>query len=201
MARCIPFVVSVAFATELIHASAAEPIVRKPAKRIHISTATNDEWYLGLIDGDVGFLGRWRGDEDDQKLPLIPSDQGQPRTSFTFLWDYVTLQIRVQNQQKAMKIQADRDQWYLTAQYGEKGPRVTFTKEQEKRSRWEFVPVEGRGDSDIMYYYIKNINDLGKNAWLGVDATGVRYRWHDEVRKAKLSFNDKQIFAVEQPSK
>jgi hypothetical protein len=199
MARSVRLIASIYIAMVAIHASAAEPIVRLPAKVINIVVEKNEQWSLGLIDGEIRFLGRWHGDQDDQELPLIPSDGARhARTALAILRDGDTLQVEVSPyKQQWSTVQAEKNHWFLTGKYAEKNPEVILTKEATKFSRWEFVRVEGAGNPEIKYYYIRNINDVGKDAWLAVEPTGVRYRWHREVRKAKLSFSDKEEFGVE----
>ena len=156
-----------------------------------------NEWLLGLIDGHIGFLGKWQGTADESALAVIPSDNGRMREAFSFHWSGNTLQVEVSpEEQAASKIQAEKNQWYLTAKYTDNGGEVVLTKDETKYSHWKFIEARPHKD-EIDYYYVKNTNDLGKEAWLGIESSGTRYLGHREVRKLKLSFGEKQVFGVE----
>jgi hypothetical protein len=157
-----------------------------------------DAWNLGMIDGNLGFLGKWQGEESQKKLPGIPHDKGMMREAFRFLRSGDTLQIEVTpEEQDRSKIQAEKHRWYLTAKYADKDGKVTLTKEATKLSHWEFIRDKENPGVDVEHYYIKNVNDLGKDAWLGSQKEGVRYVGHQEIRKPKISFDEKQVFGIE----
>ena len=86
--------------------------------------------------------------------------------------------------------------WYLSGSYDKKGGEVLLTKEPGKYSNWEFV-ASGKHSGEVTYYFIKNTNDLGKDAWLTVGPPVIRYKGSFEVMKAELSFDEKQEFGVE----
>ena len=66
--------------------------------------------------------------------------------------------------------------------YDERGGAVELSKESTKYSRWEFIRAGGERGQEVEHYYIRNINDLGKDAWLSMNSSGTRFRWHKEVR-------------------
>jgi hypothetical protein len=90
-----------------------------------------------------------------------------------------------------------KDRWYVTADYSTKPPRVILTQKPTKYSRWswDYVPRTGPPWYDSKDYYIKNENDLGKDAWLAVAKEGKTY--HGGVaRRPILSFDKKTLFDV-----
>ena len=92
-----------------------------------------------------------------------------------------------------------KDRWYVTADYSTKPAQVVLTKKPTKYSRWSwsYVPrtknaAPGKESQD---YYIRNENDLGKDAWLAVEKKGRTY--HGGIaRRAVLSFEKKTSFDV-----
>lgn len=129
-----------------------------------------------------------------------------------YVWDGTHLRIHPGEDDKRVwsKEAAAKDGWYVTADYSTSPPRVIVTKEPTKYSAWQFV----RG-SQAGFYYIKNENDLGKDAWLGLEDTGklyshvqkvpvtpgasaefnIRY-WEGNVSTAILSFKNRTTFLV-----
>ncbi|HEV3417848.1 MAG TPA: hypothetical protein VG056_13565 [Pirellulales bacterium] len=156
-----------------------------------------DEWRLGLIDGRLGFFGRADGSSDDGALPAVPVDNGMIRDAYILKKEGDTLRIEIREQQRDVKNQSEKDGWFLTGRYTDKGGDVILSKEESKYSHWRFMHVNDDLGTDVPQYQIKNINDLGKDAWLAMASKGIRYKGHEEFRQPKLSFDQKQIFAVE----
>jgi hypothetical protein len=148
-----------------------------------------------------GFLGNYKA---RQPVNEKPSGPWPPKFHyFQFFWDGAHLQVRPGNQHKDEWSPEERakDGWYVTADYSVNPPRVKLTKEPTKDSRWSFLPASSPGR-----YYIRNNNDLGKDAWLNMVDTGIRYSWgpvgvgvgYRDVRvyKAVLSFHVTREFFV-----
>ncbi|HEV3417849.1 MAG TPA: hypothetical protein VG056_13570 [Pirellulales bacterium] len=159
-------------------------------------------WDFGLIDGKLGFLGKRKGDvgEDESQLPVIPHDDGMMREAFRWLRDGDTLRLDLNNDdlQRQAKNQREKHHWFLTGAYTEHDAQVVLTKEKTKYSHWEFIHVKDDLGADGPRYNIKNINDLSKDAWFGMNSSGVRYKGHREIRKPCLTFgNDRQLISME----
>lgn len=154
-------------------------------------------WRLGMIDGKVGCYARLGGGEFDVNLPSIPADKSGMRLAFRWMRSGDTLQIDVARAQQAeAPSQREKQHWYLTAKYSDGGAEVVLTKEATKYSHWEFLD-KTEYSLDIPKYHIRNINDLGKDAWLGIEDKGVRYTGHVEVRKPVLTPEKKYYIAVD----
>jgi hypothetical protein len=65
----------------------------------------------------------------------------------------------------------EKNGWYVTADYSARPPRVILVKEPTRYSRWLFVRIETPGPL-YYHYYLKNENDLNKDAWLTVEERG-----------------------------
>jgi hypothetical protein len=157
-------------------------------------------WQLGMINGGLGFMGALRDVADTPEMPSIPHDKSGTREEHRFLRKDDTLQIDVVPfQQAESKVQAEKHHWFLTAKYTDKGGEVILTKEATKYSHWKFLDEDLGFGSDFPQYHIKNLNDLGKDAWLGMELNGVRYRGHAEIRKPIVSFETKQFIGIEKP--
>jgi hypothetical protein len=157
------------------------------------------DWHLGLIDGKLRFYSSSARGDDAAGLPSIPADMGGLRVAFRWLRDGDTFQIVVDREQRdEAKAQAEKHHWYLTANYTEKGGEVTLTKEPTKYSYWKLRDRSAGHGSETPRYHVLNVNDLGKDAWLGMDDKGVRYRGRQELRKAILTFETKQNIVVEE---
>jgi hypothetical protein len=159
-------------------------------------------WDFGLIDGKLGFLGKLKGDagEDESQLPVIPHDDGMMREAFRWLRDGDTLRLDLNKDdlQRQAKSQTEKHHWYLTGAYTEHDAQVVLAKEKTKYSRWEFIHVKDDLGADGPRYNIKNINDLGKDAWFGMNSSGVRYKGRREIRKPCLTIgNDRQLISME----
>jgi hypothetical protein len=173
--------------------------------RIDVIFEDHPRWEIALVDGEIGFIGGWTaskpGAKDTRPTVEIPSDKGELRLSPGVYKNDDTLQVYVEEYiREASKTQAEKHMWYLTGDYSGKEPALKLTKKMEKYSHWEFVAVgepTGRKDHEpVQQYFIKNLNDLGKDAWLSMEKTpGVRYKNAGEFRKATLSF-DRQGFSV-----
>jgi hypothetical protein len=200
--RSVPLIIAVVIVTVICPpTSAGDPIVRARPETIFIHVPAEKgrgEWSLGLIDGKLGFYAKRQGGEDQKNLPSIPSDKGMMRMAFRFLKRGDTLLLEVTpDEQARSNVQAEKHHWFLTGSSPNKGGEVPLTREETKYSHWEFIRVTGDYNADYKRYYIKNADESEKNAWLGMEAKGVRYVGHVEVRKPKLSFDDKQVLAVE----
>ena len=56
--------------------------------------------------------------------------------------------------------------YYLTGDYSTVPPQVILTKTPEKCSHWEKVPVDPSKGTVADIFFLRNKNDLGKDAWL-----------------------------------
>lgn len=159
------------------------------------------EWLLGLIDGKLMFEGQLGNEvKDEPNMPSIPHDPSGMRMAFRWMrnGDADTLQIHVDRDQQAeAPSQREKNDWYLTAEYTDKGAQVVLTKEATKYSHWKFVDENLDFGADVPQYHIRNINDLGKEAWLGVDSKGTRYIGRQELRKPILTSEKKFYVGVE----
>jgi hypothetical protein len=156
-------------------------------------------WYLQLINGDLGFWANTRGQASEPNPPSIPIDAGgYSRQNNHFVKVGAMLRVSLSpEERKRSKEQAAKDRGYLTGDYSTKLPRVILTKEPTKYSRWTFVHIDGNIHHDGEECYIKNDNDLGKDAWLSLEDKGVHYTGGEEVRRPTLSFEKKLRFFVE----
>ena len=176
---------------------ADDPTPDQPGGVIVIRSLDPAFYFLVLLDGRLGFRGTTRIEkEDDAKLPPVPTDDRMARMSTTFLRNRDTIQIEVtKGELQRSKVQADKHHWYLTGKYTEGRAEVTLTKEPTKYSHWQFVPVEG--ELGTRQFYIRNINDLGKDAWLAVaPGMGTLYQGGIELRNAELAFGRKQAMRI-----
>ncbi len=95
-----------------------------------------------------------------------------------------------------------KDAWYVSADYSTKPPRVILAEKPTKYSRWSWVTVPRKDNlaHTSKDYYVKNDNDLGKDAWLAVEDEGRTYSGgvYERIaaRKAILSFDKKTLFGV-----
>jgi hypothetical protein len=159
------------------------------------------EWHLGLINGELAFLAQLADVEDRPDMPRIPYDKGGMREAFRWVRDGDTLQIDVRSEQRdEAKVQAEKHRWFLTAKYTGKGSEVVLTKEATKYSHWQFLDINADLGGEAPRYHVKNVNDLGKDAWLGIAAEGVRYQGQKEIRNPILSLDKPQWIIVEYPS-
>jgi hypothetical protein len=173
-------------------------------KRLVISLPAEhgrDEWLLGFIDDGLAFNlhGREVLRDDNATLPPFPVEDGQVRAAYRFSYsrDGDTLQIDIGDQRaQRTKTFAEHNHWYMTAAYDDKGGDVSLAKEEGKHSKWKFVP-SGKHSGEVTYYYIQNINDLGKIAWLTMGSPKKHYKGGFVTRKARLSFEEKQEFGIE----
>jgi len=154
-------------------------------------------WLLGFIDDGLAFelTGREETREDDLKLPAFPIEDRMMLATYRFLYskDNDTLQLEVGSGRGKLR---EYNLWYLTATYNDKGGDVSLSKEEVKHSKWKFVPT-GKHSGEVTYYYIRNVNDLGKSAWLTVGDVKKHYKGGIVTRKARLSFDEKQEFGIE----
>jgi hypothetical protein len=154
---------------------------------------------IDLMDGGLLGFCRWkRVDAANRSAP--PSGPAKRAPNFYYVhyvWDGTHLRVHPGEEDKRewRKEAIAKDGWYVTADYATKPPRVIVTKEPTKYSRWRFIRTEG-----YQRYYIKNENDLGKDAWLRLEATDQRFARSDareaRVYKAVLSFDKKEKFFV-----
>jgi hypothetical protein len=201
------FLCSLAFAATIVpRAYSAETII---FIRVYESSGAGEDIHkhikdivsnFRLINGNLGFVARLPGTEikDEPEMPTTPRDKNVKREASRWLRNGDTLQIDVlPEQQAAAKAQAEKHHWFLTAKYTDKGGEVILTKDVTKYSNWQFLDENLDLGAEVPQYHIKNINDLGKDAWLGMDSKGVRYKGHVEIRKPILLFDKKQYIGVE----
>jgi hypothetical protein len=159
---------------------------------------------LFVLGGDLMFvsLATERG--------LVPNEPGAlplPDRSDQFIRDGEFLRVKMHPLSVNNKTNVEgtfsktllaKDGWYVTADYSTKPPRVILTEKPTKYSRWswEYVSRNGRPPGrESNDYYIKNENDLGKDAWLAIEEEGKTY--HGGIaRKPILSFEKKTLFDV-----
>ena len=163
-----------------------------------LEIAQKGQWYLGLLDGRVGYYAELSDVKDAPNLPTFPSDKGGTRVAFRWLRTGDTFRIDVtQEQREETRAQAEKHHWFLSAKYTEKSGEVVLTEEETKYSHWQFLDENLDLGAEVPQYHIKNVNDLGKDAWLGMESKGVRFKGHIEIRKPILLFEKKQYIGVE----
>jgi hypothetical protein len=151
-------------------------------------------WRLGLINGELAFLATRPDLKDEPGMPTIPRDTRGMRADFHWILRGDTLQIQVdQARQPSDKVEAEKNDWYLTAKYSDNGAEVVLTKDSTKHSHWGLVDKEILEPKEITRFHLRNNDDSGKTAWLGMDAKGVRYRGHIEMRKPLLSQEKRHV--------
>ena len=164
------------------------------------------------MDGDTVFLAYATMYElDPPKVPLPPTPRWYP---VNFVWTGGTLASRRSRfvAHDGLKEAAAKVGWYLTADYSTKPPRVILTKEPTVSSRWTFIGQSVSGSSSVRCY-LRNYNDDGKEAWLGMEKIATAYckaqktpafaggdvktrYWKTFVCKPVLSFTEKTPFDV-----
>ena len=87
---------------------------------------------------------------------------------------------------------AGKHGWYLTADYLASPPQVVLTPTPTDHSRWTLV----KADHTYGHRYIRNENDLGRAAWLGIAEQGARYEDGLEAHGVTLSPEQKLLFLV-----
>jgi hypothetical protein len=158
---------------------------------------------LRVLDADLMFVVL------HTKSGGTPTQPGAPRLpdfSSCFVWDGEFLRVKMQPLSVDNKTNVKgtfsgallaKDRWYVTADYSTKPPRVVLTQQPTKYSRWSWDNVpRGNGHfRESADYYIKNENDLGKDAWLAAEKEGKTY--HGGIaRKPILSYEKKILFDV-----
>jgi hypothetical protein len=176
---------------------AADGTLLGSKKIIRIATTDRPRWWtLVLCDGNLGFYGL-ASIPPGPNAPLIPVDNSRPRIVVRFTRDGATLQIYIAEDERALsQVQVQEHEWFLTGDYATTPPSVILTKEPTKYSRWTFVNKSETRSSEGGRAYIKNENDLGKEAWLSVDGKGIVFRQGWEIRQPILSFDCKTEFDV-----
>jgi hypothetical protein len=158
-----------------------------------------DRWYCYLYNSDeIVFVAEWRPVPKGKDLPRVPADSGIREVPLKFAWGSDTLRLHVPpDDPKYVKMekQAAKKGWYLSGDYTTDPPRVILTKEATKYSHWKFVDEKYNGDATACY--LKNENDLHKDAWLLVEKKGTLYKGGVEVRRFVLSPTEKTQFALE----
>jgi hypothetical protein len=178
---------------------AIQPVARAAdSERFRIFVNDGHDWEPAVVNGEFGFLGFSNEPvkKDVLELPVI-----QPRVALQKLGD--TLKVYVdESDRKAYKKSVEKHLWYLTSDYSDKVPKVKLTEQPNEFSRWRIVAA-GDSDEDIREtrhrVYIQNINSGGKDAWLIMQDMGTYYKGGHEFRRAMLSLDDKQVFAIPGP--
>jgi hypothetical protein len=162
---------------------------------------------LCLLDGQVGFLTERDPRRSNPDLALVPADKRQTNTKYyprerfsaSFVVDGARLRVLVDKDQlERSKVQADKDNWYLTADYSTPSPRVILTKVPTKSSHWRFVDAKFSGDAYLTFIW--NENEQGKGGWLTMGNVVKAYR-DGTLREAILSSDKKTRFELDEPSK
>lgn len=130
--------------------------------------------------GGVPYFKFWTRSTNDPRLPVARGESSR-------LFEKRGELLRLYGDATPAGIAKDRLNygWYLSADYSIEPPQVTLTKEPTKYSRWSYIPA-GNGR-----YYVKNENDLGKDAWLTMAKDGMEMNTGGGVallRKPILSF-------------
>jgi hypothetical protein len=158
-----------------------------------------DRWYNYLFNDEIVFMARGRAVPKDKDLPRAPADSGLEEETLKFVWgEGDTLRLHVSLEEAKylkMKKQAAKKGWYFSGDYTADPPRVILTKEATRYSHWKFV--DERYDGDVTTCYLKNENDLHKDAWLLIEKKGTLYKGGIEVRRLVLSPTEKTEFALE----
>jgi hypothetical protein len=145
------------------------------------------EWRLGLIDGKLGFKATLPGAVDRPDMPRLPYARRQICESYRWVTNGDTLQIDVdQAQADVWKVQAEKSGWYLTADYSGGEPKVILSKDATKYSHWQFLDKEILVPKEVEQFHVKDLDDLSKPKWLGMEAKGNRYQGRIEIRKPAL---------------
>jgi hypothetical protein len=123
-----------------------------------------------MMDG--GLLGHDKVEETGTAEP-----SGAPPPKFYYMhyfWDGVHLRVRPGNDHlnEWSKEETAKNGWYVTADYSTDPPRVILTKDPTTHSKWRFAATPRR-----RHYYIENVNDQGKDAWLSLEDSGKTYSW------------------------
>ncbi len=163
-------------------------------------------WTLFISDRGAIFSGPTLSLEETGPVPLIALPKSHQAYTARFFRDGAS----VRTYDKDFNPRTGKEEvgalhgWYLAGDYSTRPPRVVIVKEPTKFARWVFVGVRGY-DHEGYVGYLKNENDLSKDAWLCVANKGTvygpfpegqaaRFQYTRECRGAILSFEKKIPF-------
>jgi len=169
----------------------------RDAKRICICARAEEEHsksyvYLCLFENELGFLSANRM-EAPRDAPVL----GHKSVSFMRDGAYIRTHV-VEYGQDVPKLLAERNGWYLTADYSTESPTVVLTKEPTKHSEWDFVDVKDPDltDDEAFAAQIKNRNVSAKAVWLDMQRKGIVYQGGKVVCRPALSSDQKRSFVI-----
>ncbi len=144
--------------------------------------------WLSVVDGQLRFSS-WHAGGQAGEPALGPA----PEASYGFVPDGPFLRVYVDAEKRAKSEElAEKHGWYLSADYLASPPQVVLTPAPTDHSRWTLV----KADHTYGHRYIRNENDLGRAAWLGIAEQGVCYQGGLEARGVTLSAEQKLLFLV-----
>jgi hypothetical protein len=151
------------------------------------------EQWLSVVDGRLRFSS-WPSRQPGPATPWAGTLLDHtPESSFGFIPDGPFLRVYVDAERRAAAAAiAGKHGWYLTADYSASPPEVVLTRGPTKDSRWTLV----KADHTYGHRYIRNDNDLGRAAWLGIEEPSVRYQCGLETAAATLSLEKRLLFVV-----
>ncbi len=150
--------------------------------------AGKTQHWLSVVEGQLRFLS-WHAGGQGCQPPLGPAPEG----SYGFVPDGPFLRVYVDAEKRAKSEElAEKHGWYLSADYLASPPQVVLTPAPTDHSRWTLV----KADHTYGHRYIRNENDLGRAAWLGIAAEGARYQGGLEAHGVTLSAEQKLLFLV-----
>jgi hypothetical protein len=155
--------------------------------------AGKTQHWLSVVDGQLRFSSWRAGDQGGQ--PPCPGSlpDPAPEGSYGFVPDGPFLRVYVDAEKRATSEElAGKHGWYLTGDYSASPPQVILTPAPLRSSRWTLL----KADHTYGHRYIRNENDLGRAAWLGIAEQGVRYQDGLEAHAVTLSPEQKLLFLV-----
>lgn len=120
-------------------------------------------------------------------MPKIPAANYRVCETYHWLREGDTLQVLVDDKQARLwNVQGEKNHWYLTADFSGDKPKLFLSKEAKKYSHWDFLDKDILVPKEITRFHLRNREGDGKPRWLGMEAKGVRYKGHIEIRKPEL---------------
>jgi hypothetical protein len=122
---------------------------------------------------------------------------GHKSVSFKRDGAYIRTHV-VEYGQDVPKLLAERNGWYLTADYSTESPTVVLTRVPAKHSEWDFVDVKDPDltDDEAFAAQIKNRNVSAKAVWLDMQRKGIVYQGGKEVCRPALSSDRQRSFVI-----
>ena len=165
-----------------------------------LDEAGHATWLLWRYGGDLLFQKkRWAtlppsGVLPEPKTPTLPVPTGERERWFFRAGANLCAWNKSTNPRTGAEEAGPKHGWYFSGDYSTSPPRIVLTKEPTTFSTWTFSAAPFGGDDEGWYVYIRNENDKGKDAWLGMAEKGAVYGKGWEGRAAVLSFEKKARF-------